>query len=156
MRPPNAADLGQARVVAHVTAARSRLLTRLAALPLALWPTLVGAQDSTRFAWGVPVEGSGPSLLSLEPCALPCVVVVRFDNTLVTSGQAPYTAAPPVVSATLATPEVAIAVTVQNGLGMKADLMQVRLPAGYVAEPREVLVDDNASGHVRVVLVPTS
>ena len=123
-----------------------------AALMLALWPTLGLAEDTDHFAWGDPVEGSGPSVLSLEPCDLPCVAVVRFDNTLVTSGEDRFTP----VHTTLLIPGVRMAVTVKAGGGMTPDLLQVQAPPGYTAQPREVLVDDNASGRVRVVLTPTS
>jgi hypothetical protein len=123
-----------------------------AALLVALWPVVADAQDLTRFAWGVPVEGSAPSLLSLEPCERPCVAVVRFDNTLVTSGDDRF--AP--VHTTLLISGVTMAVTVQVGGGLTPDLLQVQPPSGYAALPHEVLVEDNASGRVRVVLAPTS
>ncbi len=139
-----------------MTDTRSLRLMRLATVLVALWPRPVDAQDAARFAWGMPVEGSGPSLLALEPCSLPCIVVVRFDNTLVTSGKPLPAAAPPVVSTTLAIPDLAVAVTVRSGVGMAPDLMQVRPPPGFAAEPREVLVDDNTKGHVRVFRAPTS
>ena len=127
-----------------------------AALLLALWPTLAPAQDASRFAWGTPVEGSGPSILSLEACDLPCVAVVRFDNTLVTHGMDTRLRAPEVIRTTLAISGLRMAVTVANGAGMTPELLQVSPPPGYAAEPREALVDDNASGRVRVVLRPTS
>jgi hypothetical protein len=127
-----------------------------AALLLALWPALGSAEGPTHVVWGNPVEGSGPSALSLEACDLPCVAVVRFDNTLVTHGTGDGIGAPPLVRATLAIPGVAMAVTVEAGGGLTPDLLKVLPPPGYAAEPREVLVEDNASGRVRVVLGPTS
>ena len=126
------------------------------ALLLMLLPTLAAAQDATRFEWGVPVEGSAPSVLSLEHCDLPCVAVVRFDNTLVTSGRRSGIGFPLPMRTTLAIAGVVMAVTVENGTGMVPDLMQVSPPPGYAAEPRKVLVADNTSGRVRVVLVPMS
>ncbi|MBP1804783.1 hypothetical protein [Rubellimicrobium aerolatum] len=119
---------------------------------LALWPALAEAQDVTRFAWGAPVNGSAPSGLSLEPCHLPCVAVVRFDNTLVTTGASLDVP----VRATLAISGLRMLVTVENGMGLTPDLLRVRPPPGTAAEPHEVLVDDNATGRVRVVLAPTS
>ena len=127
-----------------------------AALFLALWPALGSAEGATHVAWGVPVEGSGPSALSLETCDLPCVAVVRFDNTLVTGGKGGGIGAPPLVRATLAIPGVAMAVTVETGGGLTPDLLKVLPPPGYAAEPDEVLVEDNTSGRVRVLLGPTS
>ena len=127
-----------------------------AALLLALWPTLAPAQDATRFVWGDPVEGSEPSAVSLEPCDLPCVAVVRFDNTLVTHGVDYGVQAPDPVGTTLAISGVAVDVTVETGGGLTPDLLQVLPPPGYDAQPREVLVEDNASGRVRVMLTPTS
>jgi hypothetical protein len=123
---------------------------------LAFWPTLVDAQDVTRFAWGVPVEGSAPSLLSLEPCDLPCVAVVRFDNTLVTSGHLSKIGGPARMRTTLAVAGLKVAVTVENGGGMTPDLLRVLSPPGHWAEPRELAVDDNATGRVRLLLAPTS
>ncbi|MFC5567068.1 hypothetical protein ACFPOC_11690 [Rubellimicrobium aerolatum] len=122
------------------------------ALLLALWPALAGAQDVTRFTWGAPVEGSTPSTLSLEPCDLPCVAVVRFDNTLVTSGLSLATP----VRAVLTASSLKMVITVENGIGLTPDLLRVRPPPGTAAEPGEILVDDNATGRVRVVLMPTS
>ena len=125
------------------------------ALLLALWPTLADAQDA-RFAWDTPVEGSGPSMLSLEPCGRPCVAVVEFDNTLVVRGAEAGPGIPALVRATLAIAGVKVAVTVETGGGLTPDLMRVLPPPGYAAEPAQVLVPDNASGRVRVVLAPTS
>ncbi len=127
-----------------------------AALLLALVPTLVAGQDVTHLVWGVPVEGSMPSMLSLEPCNLPCVAVVRFDNTLVTQGLEHGSGSPAATQSSLSIAGVTIAIRIKNEIGFAPDLMQVLPPAGYAAEPREVLVDDNASGRVRVVLVPIS
>ena len=87
---------------------------------------------------------------------MPCVAVVRFDNTLVTHGKGDGIGTPPLVRATLAIPGVAMSVTVEAGGGLTPDLLKVLPPPGYAAEPREVLVEDNASGRVRVVLGPTS
>lgn len=126
------------------------------ALLLALWPTLGTAQDITRFSWGLPVEGSGPSVLSLEACDLPCVAVVRFDNTLVTHGFDHHSGSPVVTQASLSMAGVTMAIRVENAIGLSPDLMQITPSHGYIAEPREVLVDDNASARIRVVLVPTS
>jgi hypothetical protein len=127
---------------------------RAALLPL-LWPSLAAAGDATRFVWGVPVDGSKPSMLSLEPCDRPCVAVVRFDNTLVTlGGQAGIDAS--VIRAQMALDGVPLAVRVEVGGGLTPDRLAVLPPPGFAAQPREVLVDDNASGRVRVVLAPTS
>ena len=79
-----------------------------AVLVLILWPALGSAEGPTHVVWGEPVDGSGPSALSLEACDLPCVAVVRFDNTLVTHGKGDDIGAAPLVRATLAIPGVAM------------------------------------------------
>ena len=127
-----------------------------AALILALWPSLVSAEDVARYVWGNPVDGSTPSELALEPCHTPCVAVVRFDNTLVGHGRTNALETPAPVRATLAIPGVAITVIVETGTGLTPDLMQVLPPPGYVAEPYEIQVNDDTSGRVRVVLQATS
>jgi hypothetical protein len=97
--------------------------------------------------------------LALEACDLPCVAIVRFDNTFVTSGVDHDLRGPLLVRTTLSTPGmagVAIDVTVVTGGGMTPDHLRVHPPPGYVAEPCDMLVEDNASGQVRVILAPTS
>ena len=126
------------------------------ALLLALCPSILAAQDITRHAWGLPVEGSTPSMVIVEPCNSPCVAMVRFDNTLVTSGTAIGKVSHPPVNTTLALAGVVLGVTLEHGGGMAPDLLRVRPPRGYAVEPGEVLVEDNASGSLRVVLAPTS
>lgn len=126
------------------------------ALLLALCPSILAAQDATRHAWGVPLEDSAPSVVVAEPCSRPCVATVRFDNTLVSSGATAGLGPHPPVHATLALGGVVLAVTVEHGGGMAPDLLRVRAPQGYAVEPVEVLVDDDASGSLRVVLAPTS
>jgi len=125
-------------------------------LLLALCPSILAAQDATRHTWGSPVEGSTPSMVVVGPCNSPCVAIVRFDNTLVTSGTTADMASHPPLNATLALDGIVLAVTVEHGGGMAPDLLRVRPPWGYAVEPGEVLVEDNASGSLRVVLVPTS
>ncbi|MBP1805313.1 hypothetical protein [Rubellimicrobium aerolatum] len=127
-----------------------------AVLLLILWPALVSAQDVTQSAWGVPVAGSTPSAVSLEPCDLPCLAVVEFDNTLVTTGQGSRVGGPAVVRTTLTSTGLTVDVTVETGIGLAPDLMQVRPPPGYAAQPSEMPVDDGASGRVWVGLAPTS
>lgn len=132
----------------------------LASLLLALAPPTLGlAQDATRHAWGAPASDRGPSVLSVAPCVFPCFAVVRFDNTLVETGQRAFIVAinsrgGQTHEATLVLDGVAIAVAVEQGGQRIPDLLRVRPPLGYMAEPSELVVDDDASGSVRVVLVP--
>ena len=126
------------------------------ALLLALCPSMLAAQDVTRHAWGTPVADSTPSVVSVEPCEPPCVALVRFDNTLIMSGLLSGPPVPVPMHADLSLRGLPIAVTVEQGTGQLPDLLRVRVPPGYAAEPAEVLVQDNASGSLRVVLAPTS
>lgn len=126
------------------------------ALVLAFCPSILAAEDATRHTWGSPVEGSTPSMVVVEPCNSPCVAMVRFDNTLVTSATTAGMASHPPLNTTLALDGVVLAVTVEHGGGMAPDLLRVRPPWGYAAKPGEVLVEDNGSGSLRVVLAPTS
>lgn len=48
-----------------------------------------------------------------------------------------------------------IAVVVEQGGQRVPDVPRVRPPPGDVAEPSELVVNDDSSGSVRVVLVPT-
>lgn len=112
-------------------------------------PTLGLAQEAIHHAWGAPLSDRGPSVLSLAPCDFPCFATVRFDNTLVANDGGALTH-----EATLALDGVPIAVVVQQGGQRVPDVLRVRPPLGYVAEPGEIVVDDDASGSVRVVLVP--
>ncbi len=127
-----------------------------AALILALWPSLVSAEDVARFVWGEPVDGSMPSALSLEPCRTPCAAIVRFDNTLVAYGGTSAQGTPTPLRATLAIEGLSITVIVEAGTGLMPDLLQVLPPPGYVAEPHEIQVNDDTSGRVRIVLQATS
>ena len=132
----------------------------LFSLLLALAPPSLGlAQDVTRHAWGIPASDRGPSVLLVAPCAFPCFAVVRFDNTvvdnsggaliLVDTGGGGLTH-----EATLVLDGVPITVVVEQGGQRVPDLLRVLPPLGYVAEPGELVVDDDKSGSVRVVLVP--
>jgi hypothetical protein len=117
----------------------------LALLP----PTLGAAQEATRHAWGAPLSERGPSVLSVAPCDFPCFATVRFDNTLVANDGGVLTH-----EATLALDGVAIGVVVEQGGQRVPDILRVWPPLGYAAEPGEIVVEDDASGSVRVVLVP--
>ncbi len=122
----------------------------LISLVLALSPPARGlAQDATHHAWGAPLSERGPSIVSVEPCDFPCFATVRFDNTLVANDGGSLTHA-----ATLALDGVAIGVVVEQGGQRVPDVLRVWPPLGYVAEPGELVVDDDATGSVRVVLVP--
>jgi hypothetical protein len=74
---------------------------------------------------------------------------VRFDNTLVALDGGRLTH-----EAVLALDGVAIAVVVEQGGQRVPDILRVQPPLGYVAEPGEIVVEDDASGSVRVVLLP--
>jgi hypothetical protein len=119
-------------------------------LVLALAPPTLGlAQDATHHAWGAPLSDRGPSVVSVAPCDFPCFATVRFDNTLVANDGGTLTH-----EATLALDGVSIGVVVEQGGQRVPDVLRVWPPLGYMAEPDEVVVDDDASGSVRVVLVP--
>lgn len=124
---------------------RLALFSLLALAP----PMLASAQDASRHAWGVPAGGGGPSVVLVAPCDFPCFATVRFDNTLVVNDGGSLTH-----EATLALDGVPITVVVEQGGQRTPDVLRVWPPSGYVAEPSEIVVDDDASGSVRVVLLP--
>ena len=125
-----------------------------ATLLLIVGPGPAAAEDASRFAWGIPGKGADQSVLSLEPCNRPCVVVVRFDNRLVTSGYLTGAKAPAETRTTLAAAGLEVAVTVETGGGMTPDHLRVRPPPGYRVEPLGLPVEENATGRVRVLLEP--
>lgn len=125
---------------------------RLALISLVLTlapPTLGSAEGATHHAWGAPLSDRGPSVVSVEPCDFPCFATVRFDNTLVANDGGTLTH-----EAILALDGVPIAVVVEQGGQRVPDVLRVWPPLGYMAEPGEIVVDDDASGSVRVVLTP--
>ncbi len=112
-------------------------------------PTLGAAEDVTRHAWGAPLSDRGPSVLLVEPCEFPCFAEVQFSNTIVANDGGILTH-----EATLTLDGVLIDVVVEQGGSRVPDVLRVRPPLGYMAEPVEVVVDDDALGSVRVMMVP--
>lgn len=87
------------------------------------------------------------------------MAIVRFDNTLVTPGANYGLKGPVLVRMIVSTSEkvgIPVDVIVESGGGMTPDLLRVYPPPGYVAEPCDMLVEDNASGRVRVIMASTS
>lgn len=88
-------------------------------------------------------------MLTLAPCEEPgCLAVVRFDNAFTpSSGWGPS-----VESVTLTLGDLAVVVEVAQGQGTVPDVLHVTPPPGFVAQPWELIVEDDASGTVRVMV----
>jgi hypothetical protein len=98
---------------------------------LALWSAPAIAEEMSRFARGIPVEGADQPVLLLEPCDLLCVAVVRFDTRLVTERYLTGAKAPAQMRSTLAVGDLEVAITIENGGGETPCRFRVLPPPGY-------------------------
>lgn len=127
---------------------------RALGLALALWAGAAQASDDLlRVSWGVfgKTQGTGPCVVEIEPCAADCWVVVRFDNTVISSaGQ------PPIKRITLRYEGREIAVAIEPADGDLPDRLQVAPPLGYAVDAGSVMAPDNESTRVVLTAIPMS
>lgn len=120
----------------------------LPVLALCLVPGLAAAGPDQ--SWGRAVDGRPvPSELHLRRCATGCAAEVTFRNR--------HLWGPALTRRfTLEIEGLSVAVTVTDGESAAPDLMRVEPPPGYLAEPSELAVDEDAVGVIRLQPLPMS
>jgi hypothetical protein len=115
---------------------------------LVLFPGLAAADPI--HSWGASYRpGGGPSQVSMSYCELDCFAQVRFENTFLRGDAWTRTFH-------LDLDGLAVAVTVVDGEGTAPDILTIETPAGYLAQPASLAVEEGLSGTIMLIPVPMS